>query len=81
MVDFDGTCVTHDFPEVGKSIGAERVLRKLVDQGHELTFFTMRCDSISRVGKEYKTFLTDAVNWFKENANIRRFIGCKLLTN
>jgi len=29
VIDFDGTCVTHDFPRVGKDIGAEPVLRKL----------------------------------------------------
>lgn len=23
-IDFDGTCVTHEFPNVGKSIGAEK---------------------------------------------------------
>ena len=28
-LDFDGTCVTHAFPEVGKNIGAQRVLKKL----------------------------------------------------
>ena len=22
-IDFDGTCTTHDFPKVGKDIGAE----------------------------------------------------------
>lgn len=27
-VDFDGTCIMHDFPNVGKNIGAEIVLRK-----------------------------------------------------
>ena len=30
-VDFDGTCVTHEFPKVGKDIGAVPVLKKLVD--------------------------------------------------
>ena len=73
-IDFDGTCVTHDFPKVGKSIGAEKVLKRLADNGHQLILFTMRSDrkeakpvidpTIQNVtGK----FLTDAVNWFKEN--------------
>ena len=35
-VDFDGTCVTHDFPNVGKNTGAEIVLRKLSDKGHKI---------------------------------------------
>ena len=43
-IDFDGTCVTHEFPNVGKSIGAEKVLKRLVDNGHQLILFTMRSD-------------------------------------
>jgi hypothetical protein len=43
-VDFDGTVVAHEFPKIWKSIGAERVLRRLVDAGHRLVLFTMRSD-------------------------------------
>lgn len=56
-VDFDGTCVTHEYPYIGKDIGAIPVLKKLVNAGHNLIIFTMR-------GDEY---LLDAVNWFKKN--------------
>lgn len=56
-VDFDGTCVTHDFPDVGGDIGAVPVLRKLIDQGHQLILYTMRSGSS----------LTDAVKWFLVN--------------
>lgn len=73
-VDFDGTCVTHEFPKVGKDIGAVPVLKKLVENGHRLILFTMRsnCDNNSNFSVEYPeiingTFLDDAVNWFKEN--------------
>jgi hypothetical protein len=73
-LDFDGTCVSHEFPKVGNDIGAVEVLKRLVENGHKLILFTMRSDrkeakpvvdpSIQNVtGK----FLTDAVNWFKEN--------------
>ena len=41
-VDFDGTCVTHDFPQIGKEIGAAEVLKKLTYNGHNLILFTMR---------------------------------------
>jgi hypothetical protein len=58
-VDFDGTCVTHDYPRIGVEIGAERVLRELSIAGHQLILFTMRS------GEE----LQHAVNWFK-NHNI-----------
>lgn len=32
-IDFDGTCVTHEFPKVGKDIGAIPVLNKIADAG------------------------------------------------
>ena len=41
-VDFDGTCVTHEFPKVGKDIGAVPVLKKLVEKGHQIILHTMR---------------------------------------
>ena len=56
-IDFDGTCVTHDYPSIGKEIGATEVLKRLVEAGHKLILNTMRSD------KE----LQDAVNWFKKN--------------
>ena len=56
-IDFDGTCVTHDYPRIGKEIGATEVLKRLVEAGHKLILNTMRSD------KE----LQDAVNWFKKN--------------
>lgn len=61
-IDFDGTCVTHDYPRIGKDIGAIEVLKLLIESGHKLILNTMRS------GKE----LDDAVNWFKEN-NIELF--------
>lgn len=60
LIDFDGTVVTHAFPKIGESVGAEKVLRALTDQGHKLILFTMRCDSIRGA------HLTAAVEWFKE---------------
>lgn len=41
-VDFDGTCVTHEFPRVGAEIGAAEVLKELTDKGHKIILFTMR---------------------------------------
>lgn len=55
-VDFDGTCVTHRFPEVGEDIGAEPVLKSLVEKGHKLILNTMRPKKLQE----------DAINWFKE---------------
>jgi hypothetical protein len=61
LVDFDGTCTTHDFPRVGKEIGASEVLRDLVLAGHRLILFTMRSDN--NQGK----YLKAAVQWFEKN--------------
>ncbi len=72
-IDFDGTCVTHDYPNVGKDIGAVPILKKLVEQGHQLILFTMRSDKPETVNSHFEVvakeelYLTDAVNWFKQN--------------
>ena len=55
-VDFDGTVVTHEYPKVGRFIGAESVLSDLVTQGAKLILWTMRS------GEQ----LEDAVRWFEE---------------
>jgi len=55
-VDFDGTVVTHCYPEIGKDIGAVPVLKRIVNAGHKIVIFTMRS------GKE----LQDVINWYKE---------------
>lgn len=73
VIDFDGTCVTHEFPNVGKDIGAEKVLKKLIDHGHNLILFTMRSDlkkpTYRNAGRELPpgSYLTEAVQWFEKN--------------
>ncbi len=56
-VDFDGTCVSHEFPKIGRDIGAVPVLLDLVAEGARLILHTMRS------GKE----LDEAVAWFEKN--------------
>ena len=56
-IDFDGTCVTHEYPKIGKDIGAVDTLRALVAKGHKLMLWTMRCN------KE----LEEAMEWFDQN--------------
>jgi hypothetical protein len=53
-VDFDGTCVTHEYPNVGLDIGASPVLQDLISAGHKIILWTMRS------GER----LTDAEEWF-----------------
>lgn len=72
-VDFDGTCVTHEFPKVGKDIGAIPILKKLIENGHRLILFTMRSDSNdvstddSNIHNVAGKYLSDAVKWFSDN--------------
>lgn len=40
-LDFDGTAVTHEYPEIGKDIGAVPVLKELLEKGTR-SFYT-RC--------------------------------------
>ena len=61
-IDFDGTCVTHEYPKVGKDIGAIPVLKELTQKGHQLMLWTMR-----GTRTQPSDTLQDAVNWFKQN--------------
>lgn len=54
-VDFDGTCVTDEYPGIGRDIGAVPVLKELVEE-HSLILWTMRS------GAE----LDAAVRWFRD---------------
>lgn len=72
-IDFDGTCVTHEFPKVGKDIGAAPVLKELVKNGHQLILFTMRSDIVNPTGEDNElhlesgNYLSDALEWFRVN--------------
>lgn len=57
-IDFDGTCVTNEYPHIGKDIGAIPVLKALVNKDHKLILITMR----------QGTPLKEAINWFTTNA-------------
>jgi uncharacterized glyoxalase superfamily metalloenzyme YdcJ len=57
VIDFDGTCVTHEYPKIGQEIGAVPVLQELVAKGHQLILFTMRSGD----------YLLEAAEWFYDN--------------
>ena len=63
-IDFDGTCVTHEFPNVGRDIGAAPVLKALLANGHQLILWTVRGKDLVI---ESGSYLDDAVQWFKDN--------------
>lgn len=73
VIDFDGTVVTHEFPRIGKDIGAVPILKELVSNGHRLILFTMRSDIETATSSDPEihcqggSYLTEAVNWFKKH--------------
>lgn len=73
-IDFDGTCVAHEFPNIGRDIGAVPVLKRLVENGHHLILWTMRSNNgnlplVTETGIEQVSgnFLDDAIQWFRDN--------------
>jgi hypothetical protein len=62
-VDFDGTCVIHEFPDVGRDVpGSVDVLKALSDAGARLILWTMRHDSADGENP----YLKHAVTWFDQ---------------
>lgn len=56
-VDFDGTCVEHEYPAIGLEVeGAVDVLRALNKRGHRIILYTMRS------GEK----LDAAIKWFED---------------
>ena len=80
-IDFDGTCVKHEFPSIGEDIGAIPVLKDLVKNGHKLVLNTMRGNRYSlyngdmvlfdtvrtKLSPIAYTLLDDAQLWFVKN--------------
>lgn len=62
-LDFDGTVVTHEYPEIGHDIGAVPVLKRLTDAGHRIILYTMR----SHRPYGDRDLLQEAIDWFKNN--------------
>ena len=62
-VDFDGTCVTHEYPNVGKNIGAEIVLRE-ISLNHDIICVSMRSDE--QVDSTGIDTIKAIKNWFKK---------------
>lgn len=67
-IDFDGTIVMHEYPEIGAEVpDAFRVMKRLQEADHKLILFTMRDDKPSKKGEEKRAVLTEAVEHCKEN--------------
>lgn len=55
-IDFDGTIVTHEYPEIGDDLGAVPVLKELEAKGYKLILLTMRSGHL----------LEEALEWLAE---------------
>lgn len=77
-IDFDGTIVTHEYPEIGKPIPlALETIKELITLGHKVILLTMRghkhhvkqITDINGVivGTEPIDTLYEAINYLKEN--------------
>lgn len=57
-VDFDGTMVTHRYPEIGTPLeNAVETLHRLIEAGHKIILYTMRSEER----------LADAVEYMEDN--------------
>lgn len=74
-LDFDGTCVTHEFPKVGKELPyCVETLRKIIAAGGKIILWTMRHNDteprfshdLPEIHPEPGQYLQDAVDWFIE---------------
>ena len=70
-IDFDGTCVMHEFPETGKDVPlAVETLKMLQDAGHKLILWTMRSNMKNKKSDQFTVhqgdYLKIAEDWFKE---------------
>jgi hypothetical protein len=60
-IDFDGTIVKHEYPEVGRAVpGALEWIRKFKEAGAKVILFTMRSDM------EERSYLQEAVDYIEE---------------
>jgi hypothetical protein len=64
-VEFDGTCVTNNYPNVGEDVGADLWLRAAVAMGAKLILHTTRDHDHAGQGNE--TSLGNAIDWFENH--------------
>lgn len=63
-VDFDGTIVTHEYPEIGRPVsGAIETLKHLISNGHKVFLWTMRGSK----RYEGRDLLREAVEYCEDN--------------
>jgi hypothetical protein len=67
-IDFDGTLVEHEFPDIGRPAeGAFDWLRRFAAAGASLILWTMRSDGRTGAGRENGPVLTEAVEFCRKH--------------
>lgn len=67
-IDFDGTIVEHQFPDIGRAVpGAFEWMKRWQEAGAKLILWTMRSDGRTGEGKENGPVLTQAVQFCRDN--------------
>lgn len=66
-IDFDGTVVTHEYPNIGEDAGATEVLKELVRNRNKLILYTMRSEKLLDAAKSW--FAERKIPLFAVNAN------------
>lgn len=67
-IDFDGTCVEHAYPAIGKPLeGCIEVLEKLQKAGHKLILYTMR--SGERLDQAVEYLQDEGIEFYAVNNN------------
>lgn len=82
-IDFDGTIVQHEFPDIGPpGINAFYWMKKWKEHGAKLMLWTMRSDGQKQ---KYPNVLSDAVNFCKNNGiefdSVNKGIGDRAWTS
>lgn len=71
VLDMDGTVVAHEYPDIGKDIGAVPYLKQLTDVGVKIILYTMRSHLKVTKYEKFKDVdrdcLQEAIDWFKNN--------------
>ncbi len=65
-IDFDGTIVEHEFPNIGPlKLNAKEVINHLIDEGHQIIIWTCRTTQNAFPGRPCTIF--DVANFLVEN--------------
>jgi len=71
-LDFDGTVVEHDYPNIGRcNFGCFEVIKKLQDAGHEIILNTYRIECDEESFKRSLKYLNEDYWFFCKDKNIK----------